>query len=450
METGYDILFFWVARMIMSGLEYTGQIPFHTVYLHGTVRDQFGRRMSKTLGNGIDPLWVLDGAPVEALPDYARKQYPNGLPAMGTDALRFTLLTAGTPGNDLNLNLERVEANRNFVNKLWNAGRFVITAIDSLTPPSAPLSQFGRGAGDEGDYTLADSWIWAKLQQLVRDVERNFQNFQYGQAGQQIYDFIWNDFADWYVEISKGQMQRPETRDQTVATLARVFDTCLRLLHPFTPFVTEEIWGHLHNALRESPISSLSHDWPSALIVAKWPEPREPEGWEAAKIADFELLQEIVRSIRNLRAEKKVKSNQKLTSIFVLDKESASLLQSQKNILASLAGLDANHILINEKQESTQEETIPLGSSPIEGYVTLVVGPVEIFLSLAELAIVDTNQDRARLEKELKEAESHIERLEKLLSSDFANKAPAALIQKERDKLAGYKDTAEKIKAQLK
>jgi len=284
----------------------------------------------------------------------------------------------------------------------------------------------------------------------VRDVERQFQNFQYGQAGQQIYDFIWNDFADWYVEVAKEQLKHDATKARTADTLARVFDMSLRLLHPFTPFVTEEIWGHLHSAMRESSVSDICKDWPAALIIAKFPEPRPLEGWEETKTADFEVIQEIVRAIRNLRAEKKVKSSQKLTSIFVSDRENTSLLQSQKNILVSLAGLDANHILINEKQENIQEGTIPLGSSPIEGYVTSIVGPVEIFLSLVELAMVDTNQDRARLEKELREADSHIQRLENLLGGDFANKAPAALVQKERDKLAGYKDTAEKIKAQLK
>jgi valyl-tRNA synthetase len=155
-------------------------------------------------------------------------------------------------------------------------------------------------------WTLADSWIWARLQQLIRDVERLFENFQYGEAGRQIYEFIWNDFADWYVEIAKEQLKNEKTKAQTAETLARVLDTSLRLLHPFTPFVTEEIWGHLRSALRDSSLNSLIEDWPEALIIAKWPEPREPEGWEQAKTEDFTILQDIVRSIRNLRAEKNV------------------------------------------------------------------------------------------------------------------------------------------------
>ncbi|WP_345321961.1 class I tRNA ligase family protein [Candidatus Villigracilis proximus] len=228
METGYDILFFWVARMIMSGLEFTEAPPFHTVYLHGLVRDEHGHKMSKTKGNVLDPLVVMD--------------------EFGTDALRFTMLVGSTPGNDTNVGVKKVEANRNFANKIWNAGRFVINAIDGLSDKELGIRNQESLAPNHlipNSYSLADSWIWAKLQTLTRNVERQFQNFQYGQAGQEIYEFIWNDFADWYVEVSKGQMQNAATKKQTVETLARVFDTCLRLLHPFTPFITEEVWGHL-------------------------------------------------------------------------------------------------------------------------------------------------------------------------------------------------------------
>ncbi|MEN9563542.1 MAG: hypothetical protein RIR73_1786, partial [Chloroflexota bacterium] len=409
METGYDILFFWVARMIMSGLEYTGEAPFHTVYLHGLIRDEHGRKMSKTYGNVIDPLTVMD--------------------ELGTDALRFTLLVGATPGNDMNLSVKKVEANRNFANKVWNAGRFVINAIASLEGMQAQTET-------NTQWTLADSWIWARLQNLIRDVERQFQNFQYGQAGQQIYDFLWSDFADWYVEIAKNQMQNEESRMQTVKTLARVLDTTLRLLHPFTPFITEEVWGHLHSALRESPISNLSKDWPDALIVAKWPESRNPEGWEADKIADFELIQEIVRSIRNLRAEKNVSPSKKIAASFSAGAKT-DLLKAQSTVIATLAGLDPSLITIHQS----------LAEKPADS-AALVVGSVEIYLPLA--GMVDLASEKTRLEKELKEAESHIQRLENLLNGDFAQKAPPALVQKEKDKLAGYKDTAEKIKAQLK
>ncbi|MFN8401136.1 MAG: valine--tRNA ligase [Anaerolineales bacterium] len=406
METGYDILFFWVARMIMSGLEYTGVAPFHTVYLHGLIRDEHGQKMSKTKGNVIDPLTVMD--------------------ELGTDALRFTLLVGATPGNDMNLSVKKVEANRNFANKVWNAGRFVISAINSLQPGSEP-----------GDYTLADSWIWARLQTLIRDVERQFQNFQYGQAGQQIYDFLWADFADWYVEVAKLELAEGGTRAARAAhTLARVFDMTLRLLHPFTPFVTEEIWGHLRTALRESPLAELYKTQREALIVARWPEPREPEGWEAEKTADFELIQEIVRAIRNLRAEKSVAPSKKIAASISAGTK-ADLLNQQSRVIATLAGLDPTQL----------EIVSSLKDKPADS-AALVVGSVEIYLPLA--GMVDLASEKTRLEKELKEAESHIQRLENLLNGDFAQKAPPALVQKEKDKLAAYKDTAEKIKAQLK
>jgi valyl-tRNA synthetase len=406
METGYDILFFWVARMIMMGLEFTGQVPFHTVYLHGLVRDEHGFKISKTKGNVIDPLILMD--------------------EFGTDALRFTMLVGSTPGNDTNVGPKKVETNRNFANKIWNIGRFVISAISDQ-----------RLANKLGDYTLADSWIWARLQLLVRDVERLFQNFQYGQAGQQIYDFLWSDFADWYVEIAKQELAEGGPRAARAAdTLVRVFDMTLRLLHPFTPFVTEELWDHLRDAVLASPWKDVAKDWPKALIVARWPEPREPECWETGKIADFELLQEIVRSIRNLRAEKNVAPSKRIAATMGAGAK-ADLLKDQSQVLAWLAGLNKAELSILASLADKPKDT-----------AALVVGPVEIYLPLA--GMVDLAEEKARLEKELKEAQSHIARLEKLLAGDFANKAPAALVQKEREKLAGYQETAQKIKAQLK
>jgi len=429
METAYDILFFWVARMIMSGLEYTGTIPFHTVYLSGLIRDEHGRKMSKTYGNVIDPLTVMDD--------------------FGTDALRFTLLVGATPGNDTNLSVKKVEANRNFANKIWNAGRFVISAIDSLAlTPDSPLP-LGEGLEVRENWTLADSWIWAKSQQLVRDVERLFQTFQYGEAGRQIYEFFWSDFADWYVEISKEQMKKEETKAHTVIILARILDTCLRLLHPFTPFVTEELWGYLHKAILDSPIANIASDWPSALIVARWPELHDrilkaDSGVFAVKgsdaeltiLNDFALIQEIVRSIRNLRAEKSVAPSKRIAAIFAAG-EKTNLLKEQASTIASLAGLDHSLFTIHSS----------LKEKPTDS-VALVVGSIEIYIPLA--GMVDLADEKSRLEKELKDTEAQIERLEKLLSSDFANKAPASVVGKEREKLAAFKETAEKLKVQLK
>jgi valyl-tRNA synthetase len=404
METGYDILFFWVARMIMMGLEFTGQAPFHTVYLHGLLRDEHGGKMSKTSGNVIDPLVVMD--------------------EFGTDALRFTLLVGSTAGSDTNVSVRKVEANRNFANKIWNAGRFVIAAINNLPPET----------GTGSDYTLADSWIWARLQQLVRDVERLFQSYQYGEAGRQIYDFFWAEFADWYVETAKQQMRDQARRGQTVQTLARVLDIALRLLHPFTPFVTEELWGHLRNALRESPLSGLAADWPPALIVAHWPEPRPLEGWEEAKVADFAVLQEIIRGIRNLRAEKNVQPSRRLPATMVAGTR-VGLLKEQAQTIAALAGLDAGKLKINKT----------LKKKPADS-ATLVVGSVEIHLPLA--GMVDAEAERARLSRELADVETQIKRLEQLLAGEFAAKAPSAVVARERERLAGLQETATKLRAQ--
>ena len=438
METGYDILFFWVARMIMMGLEFTGQIPFSTVYLHGLIRDENGRKMSKTYGNVIDPLTVMD--------------------ELGTDALRFTLLVGSTPGNDMNLSIKRVEANRNFANKIWNAGRFVISTIQSIKeggagdfekyssefPPSSPNSS------PLENWTLADRWIYARLGALVRDVERLFQSYQYGEAGRQIYEFFWNEFADWYVEIAKlqlskggnssGELEAAADLDArisdliTVQLLAHVMDTCLRLLHPFTPFITEELWGHLKRAIAESALTyNLTSE---ALIIAPWPEPCNEEVWEQDAVVQFSLVQDIVRSIRNLRAERNVKPGRRIPAQIVAG-EQAGALQSQASTIAALAQLDWKALTI---QKSTLVR--------MEGNVALVVSGVEIYLPLAGL--VDMEEERLRLEKELDEMQSQAQRLEQLLAGPFAQKAPPPVVQKEREKLAVIKETMQKLVGQLK
>jgi valyl-tRNA synthetase len=406
METGYDILFFWVARMIMDGLEFTGQVPFHTVYLHGLIRDEAGLKMSKSFGNVIDPLSVMD-------------EY-------GTDALRFTLLVGSTPGNDTNVSVKRVEANRNFANKIWNAGRFVLSAIDAV--------QAEPSAGP--DWTLADSWIRSGLYKLVREVERLFQVYQYGEAGRQIYDFFWGDFADWYVEIAKLQMaEGGERAYYTAQTLAHVLDVCLRLLHPFTPFMTEELWGHLRRAVLDSVLKDLAADWSEVLVIASWPEPRTEEGWEADKMTDFALLQEVIRAIRNVRAEKNVKAGKRIPATFAGGKFTG-LFQAQAGNVAALAGLDPSRLRIIEKLVDKPKDQI-----------ALVIGGVEVYLPLAEL--VDLEAERSRMEKEMADIVSQISRLEKLLSGDFAKKAPESVIQKERERLKNYREMADKLRSQL-
>jgi valyl-tRNA synthetase len=423
METGYDILFFWVARMIMDGLEFTGQVPFHTVYLHGLVRNEEGAKMSKSKGTGIDPLPVME--------------------EFGTDALRFTLLVGSTPGNDTNLSLKKVEGNRNFANKIWNAGRFVVSAINSLAPAAGGEAQEGSywevstvEPEAHPEWTLADSWIWARLQALIREVERLFQSYQYGEAGRQIYEFFWNDFADWYVEVAKLQMQDQALKPQTASTLARVLDISLRLLHPITPFVTEALWVHLRQALSQNPVlASLAADWPAALIVAPWPVAQTVEGWEDGKVADFGLVQEVVRSIRNLRAEKKVGPAKRIPARLVAG-DRAELFRQQAATIALLAGLDASQISILETVKVKPADSI-----------ALVAGPVEIYIPLS--GMVDLEEERKRIRKELADARAQIDRLEKLLGSDFASKAPAAVVQRERERLVEFQEMAGKLKAQI-
>ncbi|MCS6908138.1 MAG: valine--tRNA ligase, partial [Anaerolineales bacterium] len=408
METGYDILFFWVARMIMTALEFTGQIPFHTVYLHGLIRDEHGRKMSKTLGNIIDPLTVMD-------------EY-------GTDALRFTLLVGSTPGNDTNLSIKKVEANRNFANKVWNIGRFIIQSLAQV--PSAPLAP--------PQWTLADSWIWARLQGVIRDVERLFQSYQFGEAGRLIYDFLWSEFADWYVEIAKIQLQKGGDRAfYTAQTLVWVFDQCLRMLHPFTPFVTEATWGYLKEAAQKcSPLLSPKQGWEEALIVAKWPELRNPEGWEDEKIAQFNLVQEIVRGIRNARSENNVPIAQPIGATFV-SSAYLPLLREQLEVIAKLARLDLARLTVTDS----------LAAKP-HGKLPLVVKEVEIYLDLE--ALIDPEKECQRLQAELGEVNQHIERLRQLLESPFSQKAPASIVEKERQKLADLEVAADKLKKQLR
>ena len=406
METAYDILFFWVARMIMMGLEFTGEVPFNTVYLHGLIRDEHGRKMSKSYNNAIDPLLTMN--------------------ELGTDALRFTLLVGSSPGNDMNLDIKRVEANRNFANKIWNAGRFVIGC----------LGQVNEKPGKDPQWTMADGWIVARLRELVQDVERVFQNHQYGEAGRQLYEFFWSEFADWYLEVAKNQMVGGgDQAYYTASTLIFVLDRSLRMLHPFIPFITEELWGHLRKAVLDSPLAGEAADWPEALIIARWPEPWAEEPWHAQRITDFSLLQELVRAVRNLRAEKNVPPSRLLPAI-VSGGERAAMLYDQRFTLASLAQLDPEKLAIYDH----------LAEKP-SGHVALVVGTVEIYLPLSGL--VNIAEERLRLRKALAEVEAQTARLEKLLASPFAEKAPPDVVQKEREKLIGFRETGSKLATQL-
>ena len=416
LETGYDILFFWVARMIMQGLEMTGQPPFHTVYLHGMVRDEHGRKFSKSLGNTLDPIEIVD--------------------EFGTDAFRFTLLTMGTPGNDLNISLSRVEANRNFANKIWNTARFVISNLEVgnwKLEVGEVLSKLENPASTRSVHSLTtnlqlpDRWILSRLNQTIVSVTRLMDNFEFGEAGRQAYEFLWGQYADWYIEMSKIPLNSSDSRAQarTAAVLVHVLDRTLRLLHPFIPFVTEEIWQNLKRAIG-------STSWGEALIIAEWPKPGPID---LSAEADMTLLMDAVRAIRNARAERNVEAGKKL-AVMIASAEKAKLFESLRAELAFLARLDPVALYVADRLQAK-----PQGALPI------VTSNATIYLPLAQM--IDVAAERERLGKEMKDVNAQIERITKLLSSDFANKAPVNVVQKERDKLADVQTKAEKLREQI-
>ncbi len=404
METGYDILFFWVARMVMSAALFTNDIPFHTVYLHGLVRDGDGSKMSKTAGNVTDPLDVMG-------------EY-------GTDALRFTLLTGGSPGNDLNLSLERVASNRNFANKIWNATRFVTRSLDKATAADKP---------GELVYSAADKWILSRLSETIATADRLLDSYQFGEAGRQIYDFLWWEFADWYLELAKVQLDQGGERAWTTLTVLRqVLDESLRLLHPYIPFVTEETWQQLKSAFIEADLGIAPPEgWSEALIIADWPQAGVRY---AEETADFQQLQELVRGIRAARADNSVEPARRIVATLAAG-EKTPFYEAQREILAFLARLDEAQLQIAETAAAPQNT------------LTITLGDVTCYLPLAGL--VDLEQERARLHKELASVTAEIARVSSLLAGPFAEKAPPAVVQKERDKLARLEASREELETIL-
>jgi len=412
LETGYDILFFWVARMVMTAAMYTNDIPFHTIYLHGLVRDEQGRKMSKSIGNVVDPLEVME-------------EY-------GTDALRFTLLTGSTPGNDLNLSLAKVANHRNFANKIWNLARFIVHSLDDL---SDNIESEDIGSIE---YTAADQWILAGLEELKKNVNRLFGSYLYGEAGRQIHEFLWGDFADWYVEVAKVQMRDGGVRaGLTLQVLFDGLDACLRLLHPFIPFVTEETWQQLRRAFQSADIGIGPVDgWSDALIIANWPE----DGSEITEefittAAEFERLRQLIRSIRAARSEYNVEPGRFVPATIVAG-EKAPFFEDQKTVLVQLARLDESKLRILSSSES-------LGTD----VVTISLGDIIAYLPLAGL--IDFEKEKTRLTNELLELEKQISRLSGLLASEFSQKAPENVVQRERDKLKICQASQREVKSRL-
>src|SRR5579859_2903870 len=400
METGYDIIFFWVARMVMSGIHFLGVVPFHTIYLHGLVRDAKGEKMSKSKNNVIDPLEVMD-------------QY-------GTDALRFTLATSSTPGNDMKLVPERIVGNRNFANKIWNASRFVLMTTAEIGGGVPAIDEVQPS-------TLADRWILSRLAKLTSDVTHLIDDFQLGKAGRQVHDFFWSDYCDWYVEIAKVQMQEDdEVRRATAGILRAVLDQSLRLLHPFMPFVTEEVWQYLYH------ISGPDQErWAApALIVAPWPRTNSQAIDHQAE-QSFGLLQETIARIRDARNQVNVEPARRIPVILVAGSQ-APMLEAQAPLIEFLARTETPQVHAHLEQKPGQS-------------MSQLAGSVEIYLPLA--GMLDLDKERERLDKEIAHAQQEVSRLQaKLTNESFVNRAKAEVVEKEREKLAAQEERVEKLK----
>lgn len=392
--TGYDIIYFWVSRMIFTALEFTDEMPFQDVLLHGLVRDKDGQKMSKSLGNGVNPLEVIE-------------QY-------GADAMRFMISTGSTPGQDLRFRYEKVEQARNFANKIWNASRFALMNLEGFTYDDINI---------KGNLGTADRWILHRLNETVRDVTRLIDSYEFGETGRVLYNFIWDDLCDWYIEFSKLSLngEDPAAKAATQSVLAYVLDRTQRLIHPFMPFISEEIWQH------------LPHEG-ETITLAAWPEyEAELEAPEAVK--EMELLMEMIRAIRNIRAEVNVPMSKKVELIVKPASDAEyRILTSNEEFIKRFCGTSSLEI-------STDM------SAPDKAMSAIITG-AELYLPLAGL--LDIGQEIARLEKEVDHLNKEVERVEKKLSNEgFVAKAPAKVIEEERAKMNDYAEKRDKVVARI-
>lgn len=392
--TGYDIIFFWVIRMVFSGIEQTGKTPFHTVLIHGLVRDSQGRKMSKSLGNGIDPLEVID--------------------KYGADALRMTLITGNAPGNDMRFYWERVEASRNFANKVWNASRFIMMNLEKVPDAKAALS----------DLTMADKWILSKVNTLAKDVTENLDKYELGIALQKVYDFIWEEFCDWYIEMVKPRLWNEEdtTRAAAIWTLKTVLIQSLKLLHPYMPFITEEIFCNLQEE-------------EDSIMVSAWPEFKEE--WNFATEEDaVETIKEAVRGIRNVRTSMNVPPSKKAKVYVVSENEELLAIFEHSKVFFATLGY-ANEVCLQKDKEGIADDA-----------VSVVIPQAAIYMPFAEL--VDISKEIERLEKEEARLEKELARVDGMLGNErFVSKAPAAKIAEEKEKREKYAQMMEQVKVRL-
>ena len=393
--TGYDIIFFWVIRMMFSGLEHTGKVPFDTVLIHGLVRDSQGRKMSKSLGNGIDPLEVID--------------------KYGADALRFTLITGNAPGNDMRFYWERVEASRNFANKVWNASRFIM-----MNMPEEGIDLNNKPE----QLTDADKWILSKLNTLVKDVTDNMEKYELGIAADKIYEFIWEEFCDWYIEMVKPRLysETDDTRYAALWTLKKVLIDALKMLHPYMPFVTEEIFCTIQ-------------DEEESIMISSWPVYTEEYAFANEENA-VELIKEAVRGIRNTRAEMNVKPSKKAKVFVVSDDEvTRNIFENGKVFFATLG--HASEVIIQADKTGIDDDA-----------VSVVLHKAIVYMPFAEL--VDIAKEIERLEKEVKRLNKELARVHGMLANpNFVSKAPEKKINEEKEKQAKYQEMMKQVQSQL-
>lgn len=392
--TGYDIIFFWVIRMVFSGIEQTGKEPFHTVLIHGLVRDSQGRKMSKSLGNGIDPLEVID--------------------KYGADALRMTLMTGNAPGNDMRFYYERVEASRNFANKIWNASRFIMMNMEKASTDNVSLE----------DLTMADKWILTKCNSLIEEVTENLDRYEMGIALQKVYDFVWEEFCDWYIEMVKPRLWDDGNKSQAAAiwTLKTVLIQSLKLLHPFIPFVTEEIFCNLQ-------------DEEESIMVSSWPVSK-PEWNFTEEEEAVEMMKDAVRAIRTVRTSMNVPPSKKATVYVVSEDAKVREIFEHNKIFFATLGY-ANEVLIQSDKAGIAEDA-----------VSAVTARATMYMPFAEL--VDVAKEIERLEKEEKKLEGELKRSNSMLSNErFISKAPAEKIAEEKAKLEKYEATMKQVQERL-